>query len=491
MTEHDPPENLEALARRVRQDLELLHHPAQEWVPARTHPSGTPVHDVVVVGGGQAGLSILFALAQENVTNTIAFDRNPRGHEGPWLNFARMPVLRTNKNITGPALGIPSLTPRAWYSARYGTSAWDALERIPRTDWQAYLDWYRDVLDLPVRNDTEIGPLEPENPDDPDSLIRVPLNATGTEGQSGMVFAREVVLATGIEGCGDWHIPDIVTASLPADRYAQACAAFDTGTLRGKRVCVIGANASGFDIAADALESGALRVDLLVRRREIPKVNAHRPLDSNAWHRHFADLDQDTRWKIMTHVMRNNQPPPQDSFDRAHALPGFAMHEGFAIGSIGLDKDDIVIRSQDGAVVRTDFIIAATGFVADFSRRIETAGFADQIALWRDRHTPQAGTDWEPMGAYPWLEGGFAFQAKEPGAAPWLQHIYFFSLGTKPSLGLTGGSASSIRHAVPRLVHEVTRRLFLGDADHHVAALLGHDAPDLEVAKTPRRKADL
>ena len=92
------------------------------------------------------------------------------------------------------------------------------------------------------------------------------------------------------------------------------------------------------------------------------------------------------------------------------------------------------------------------------------------------------------MGSYPWLEGGFAFQEKEPGSAPWLQHIYCFSLGTKPSLGLTGGSASSIRHAVPRLIQDVTRRLFLADAAHHVEALLGHDLPDLTVQQTPDRQ---
>lgn len=483
MTGADTENGLRALEQRVREDLDLMNHPVGAWVPPRTHPSGTPIYDVVIIGGGQAGLSILFALALENVTNTIAFDRNPEGREGPWMTIARMALLRTHKNITGPALGFPSLTPRAWYTAKYGTQAWDDLIRIPRTAWQDYLNWYREVLNLPVQNQTEVGPLRPENSNDPHSLIEVPLKAVGPSGRAGTVYAREVIMANGIDGCGAWHIPEIVSNNLPADRYVQASTEFDFDTLASKHVTVIGANASGFDAAATALESGARNVDLLVRRREIPKINAHRPLDSSAWHRHFADLDAATRWRLMVHVMRNNQPPPQDSFDHARELPGFHMHEDFTIQSIDMENEKIVVRSENGATIHTDFIIAATGFICDFTQRIETSAIADQIAIWRDRYEPPADVDWEPMGTYPWLEGGFAFQAKEPGTAPWLQHIYCFSLGTKPSLGLTGGSASSIRHAVPRLIQDVTRQLFLNDAEHHIAALLDHDGKDLVVAQ--------
>lgn len=482
MTESDVEYGLKALEQRVRHDLELMNHPVGDWVPPRAHPSGAPVYDVVIIGGGQAGLSILFALARENVTNTIAFDQNPRGREGPWMTIARMALLRTHKNITGPALGFPSLTPRAWYTAKYGAEAWDNLIRIPRTDWQDYLNWYREVLNLPVQNETEVGPLKPDSPDDAHSLIEVPLNAVGPAGRSGTVYAREVILANGIDGCGAWHIPEIVSANLPEDRYVQASTAFDFGTLASKRVTVIGANASGFDAAATALECGASNVDLLVRRTEIPKVNAHRPLDSSAWHRHFADLDVATRWKLMVHVMRNNQPPPQDSFDHARALAGFRMHEDFTIQSVGLENGGIAVRSGNGETIHTDFIIAATGFICDFTQRLETSAIAGQIAIWRDRYDPPADVDWGPMGTYPWLEGGFAFHAKQPGTAPWLQHIYCFSLGTKPSLGLTGGSASSIRHTVPRLIQDVTRQLFLNDAEHHIAALLDHDGEDLVVA---------
>jgi len=482
-------ETLEALEARVRHELALLDHPKAEWVPPRTDKSGRHVYDVLMVGAGQSGLGALFALGREKVTNILAVDRSPAGREGPWITYARMRQLRTHKDITGPALGIPSLTPRAWYTAKYGADAWDALVRIPRIDWQDYLNWYRDILDLPVWNETEVGPLIADEPDNPDSLIRVPLTATGPNGRTETVLAREVVLANGLEGCGTWHIPEILTDNLPADRYVQANTEFDLAMLRDKRVIVIGANAGGFDSAAAALEAGATKVDLLVRRDEITRVNAHKPIDSIAWLKHFADLDDATRWRLMVHVMRNNQPPPQDTFDRAANMPGFQMREGAGMTAARMSGDEVIIETTAGDTLHADFVIAATGFANDFSLRVETSDIADKIALWRDCYTPPAGEDWAPMGTYPYLGKSFEFIEKTPGTAPWLHHIHCFSLGTKPSLGLSAASATAMRYGVPRLVQALTRCLFLDDAAHHANAMLTFDEEDLIVGHGEADKA--
>jgi hypothetical protein len=46
-----------------------------------------------------------------------------------------MRTLRTEKNVSGPAMGIPALTPRAWFEAQYGAEAWRSLARIRRAMW--------------------------------------------------------------------------------------------------------------------------------------------------------------------------------------------------------------------------------------------------------------------------------------------------------------------------------------------------------------------
>jgi hypothetical protein len=37
------------------------------------------------------------------VTNVLVLDENPAGLEGPWVTYARMVTLRTNKALTGEA----------------------------------------------------------------------------------------------------------------------------------------------------------------------------------------------------------------------------------------------------------------------------------------------------------------------------------------------------------------------------------------------------
>ena len=105
------PSSLEALRERVRFDLECLNYPARPWV--RTQPGEEDVLDCAIVGGGQYGQSLAFGLMRERVQRVVVFDANPPGLAGPWLTFARMIMLRTPKDLTGPDLGIGSLSFRA------------------------------------------------------------------------------------------------------------------------------------------------------------------------------------------------------------------------------------------------------------------------------------------------------------------------------------------------------------------------------------------
>jgi succinate dehydrogenase/fumarate reductase flavoprotein subunit len=52
----------------VRKDLQLLAYPERNWVRQLRHPaSGQHVYDVIIVGGGQCGLTTAFGLSQEKV----------------------------------------------------------------------------------------------------------------------------------------------------------------------------------------------------------------------------------------------------------------------------------------------------------------------------------------------------------------------------------------------------------------------------------------
>ena len=99
-----PPQGLAALEARLRQDLSWLEIPAKSWVAPRL-VDGQQVLDVVVIGGGMAGLAAAASLTHLGITAPI-FDQAPEGYEGPWATTARMETLRSPKQLTGPALGL-------------------------------------------------------------------------------------------------------------------------------------------------------------------------------------------------------------------------------------------------------------------------------------------------------------------------------------------------------------------------------------------------
>jgi len=475
------PMNVEELSARVRWDLSCLSYPAVEWTVPRFR-EGKRCLDVLIVGGGQGGLATALGLRLERVNNFRIVDRNPTGHEGPWRRFARMVTLRTPKEVTGIDLGIPSLTPRAWYEARFGSSAWEQISRIEREVWQDYLDWYRDVLEIPVENDTEVLAIVPH-----DELLAVDLR--GPKGVE-RVHTRCVVLATGIEGNGEWLLPPFVD-SISQARYARSADVIDFRRLAGKRVGILGGGASAFDNAGAALEAGAAKVDLCIRRADVPRVNPYIWMNFAGVLGHLVELSDLQRWRYMRHVLEELPvPPPQDAFERCRRFANFAIHTGCPWQAAREEGDAVAIETARGPFV-FDFVIFAAGIATDLTIRPELAAFARQIALWGDRFTPPAGEESELLARHPYLGPAFEFTEREPGNAAFLSRIYNFTFGATPSHGLTGAAVTGMRYGVPRLIGGVVRRLFVEDAEHYYRDLVAYDVPELSIREATTVKAKM
>lgn len=475
MTSYPPPagDALERLAGRVQRELELLRYPARSWLHARRTDAGDAVYDVLIVGGGQGGLATAFGLMRERVENLLVVDDNPLDRAGPWLNFARMQTLRTPKHVSGPELGVPSLTPQAWYEARHGKGSWRALELIPKEAWAEYLGWYRRTLNIPVRASTRVGVLAWS---ERERVWQVPVTQSDREQT---LYARRVVLATGIDGSGEWHVPAMIRAALPRQRYAHTRDAIDFDALRNRRVVVLGAGASAFDNAATALERGAGEVRVLFRREQLVSVNAYRWAEFVGFLKHLADLSDPDKWRFILRILRMGQLPPKDTLRRASQLPGFHLHPGSEWRSIEETQAGVVITTARERI-ETDFVIIGTGFITDLRKRPELALVEPYIARWADRYAPPEDERHEDLLRHPYLGPHFEFTEREPGQAPYLRYLYNYTFGCLLSLGFGGASISGMKYSIPRLVAGITGSLFVEDRDRYYASLCDFSVKELE-----------
>ena len=478
----DAKTRLARLAEQVRREIELTSYAHRDWIPAR----GDEL-DVLVIGGGQAGLATLFGLRRRDITRVLGVDSAPSDRFGPWSTTARMHTLRTPKRLRWADQGIPALTPHAWYEARHGAEPWDALTFIPRLDWNEYLQWFRTTLDLPVEYETTVTAVH--RPDTPDGPFPVELEHAG---ERRTVRARRVVFATGLEGAGGRNVPQSLFGHLPRALWDHTSDDIDFAALAGKRVGVLGGGASAFDNAGCALEAGVAEVRQYMRRPRMPVSNPLRWMEFSGFLDHYADWDDDRKWRFTKRVLDVDQPATQASLWRCYA------HDDY---SLEFASPWLATRVEDGKVVvdvagreeRFDHVIAGTGVGVDLRRRPELGEFVDDIARWGDVYTPPAELAAPSLAAYPYLGGDFSFRARAGHDAPWLSRLYHFAQGARVSMGITGHQLSGLPAGVERLVWGIGRDVFVENGDAIMDDFFAYDTPELtnigpQPAGTPPRQ---
>jgi FAD-dependent urate hydroxylase len=461
---------LDALAARARRDLEQLRYPAPNWVPPTDGPDGRPMLDALVVGGGMCGQTATFALLREGVRNLRCVDRTPYGREGPWATYARMDTLRSPKHLTGPDLGIASLTYRAWHEARFGRAHWEALHKIPRLDWAEYLLWVRQVVDLPIENDIEVVSLELV----PGAVRALLKNKSGTE----TVHARKIVLAQGRDGSGAPRWPGFASFD-PAQRHSRVFHSaddIDFPALKGLRVGILGAGASAFDNAGEALEAGATEVTMFARRPILPQVNKSKWTAFPGFQNGYASLDDARRWRFYTYIFSEQVPPPYESVLRCERHAGFSLRFSEGWNDI-LAGPQVVTENGKHAF---DALIVCTGFDVNLVDRPEIAPVRDAIRTWR-QHVPESEARKFPEEArFPYLGDAFQLTEKEQGVAPEIGRLHVFNWGCTMSHGALAGDIPGLEIGARRLALGIVRDLFVADADRHWQRLLEHNEDEMK-----------
>jgi thioredoxin reductase len=205
------------------------------WLDVRKAAAGYVDREpaVLVVGGGQAGLSSAARLTQLQV-DTLIVDREARIGDN-WRKRYHALVLHNQVHVNHlPYMPFPP--------------SWPAY--IPKDKLAAWFEAYVESMELNYWTATE---LEGGIYDDKEERWSVVLRRA--DGSRRQMHPRHVVMATGVSGIPS--IPDIPTLRNFGGTILHSSQYDDGEAWRGRKALIIGSGNSGHDIAQDLHASGA------------------------------------------------------------------------------------------------------------------------------------------------------------------------------------------------------------------------------------------
>ncbi|MBR1233991.1 NAD(P)/FAD-dependent oxidoreductase [Bradyrhizobium sp. AUGA SZCCT0182] len=205
------------------------------WLDLRKASSGYAEHDptVLVIGGGQSGLSIAARLKQLNV-DTLIVDREKRIGDN-WRKRYHALTLHNQVQVNH----LPYM---------YFPPNWPTY--IPKDKLANWFEAYVEAMELNFWTETE---FEGGSYDETEQRWTVTLRRA--DGSTRTMHPRHVVLATGVSGIPSR--PEIAGLKDFRGTVMHSSQYDDGENWKGKRAIVIGTGNSGHDIAQDLHSSGA------------------------------------------------------------------------------------------------------------------------------------------------------------------------------------------------------------------------------------------
>jgi thioredoxin reductase len=212
------------------------------WFDLRKAAAQYAHHDpaVLVVGGGQAGLSAAACLTQLGI-DTLIVDREPRIGDN-WRKRYHALVLHNQVHVNHlPYMHFPP--------------NWPAY--IPKDKIAGWFEAYAESMELNFWTATEF-----EGGSYDEKAQRWSITLGGADGSKREIHPRHIVLATGVSGIP--NLPGIPTLGNFSGKVLHSSQYDDGAAWNGKNVLVIGSGNSGHDIAQDLYSNGA-KVTLVQR----------------------------------------------------------------------------------------------------------------------------------------------------------------------------------------------------------------------------------
>jgi len=301
--------------------------------------------DVVVVGGGPAGLATSQQLRQHRVPHRVLERGDAVGYT--WANLYDSLTLHTGKHMSSlPDMSFPRSAPLF----------------VSRREFLDYLRRYAESFELPIDTRRTV-----------ERIVRT--DGTWTVSTSrGDIAASVVVVATGI--VANPKTPHFPGQERFAGRIAHSVAYRRPDGYAGRRVLVVGVGNSGAEIGSEIARAGG-RVTVAVRSgaNVVPLTLAGLPIQYvSYWLRKLPRRVQEgavALVRLLTELRRGKPVLPRPAYSPLDAIPviGFHLVDAIARGLIDVRVGvaELTVdgaRFTDGAAAPFDDIILATGFAA-------------------------------------------------------------------------------------------------------------------------------
>ncbi|MEM9042011.1 MAG: NAD(P)-binding domain-containing protein [Actinomycetota bacterium] len=215
----------------------------------------------VVVGAGQAGLASSACLAVRSIDHVV-LERGEVAHSWRTERWDSLRLLTPNWMTRLPGGGYTGPDPDGYMTA---------------VETARFLDRYRATIAAPV----ECGV----------SVQRITTSDEGrfeVETDAGVWRARSVVIATG--ACSDPHVPAVAEAFRPGTRHLTPIAYRNPDQIESGRVLVVGASASGAQIADELARHGHDVTVAVGNHVRLPRT--YRGMDIHWWMDRVGVLDE-------------------------------------------------------------------------------------------------------------------------------------------------------------------------------------------------------
>jgi len=343
-------------------------------------------HEIVIVGGGSAGLATAALLRQQGLDPLVLESGAEPG--AAWRSRYDRLRLHTPRLLSGlPGMRIPRSFGR-W---------------VARDDLIEYLRRYVELHNLDVRTGVRVARVEPDG------------TAWRLETDQGAIRAADVIVATGYNGAPftpAWPGREGFAGELiHSSQYVNPAPFCD------RDVLVVGAGNSGAEIAHDVIDGGAKRSRLSVRtppqivRRATAGIPAqligmaikHVPP-------HWVDPISKAQRKLsIPNLAAQGLPRPEQGIRSSFIATGTTPILDVGIVSAvrrgrvevvaaveGFDGADVLLA--EGSRIRPDAVIAATGFRAGLDELVGHLGVLTPRGL-------PTKTDGEPARPGLWFVG--------------------------------------------------------------------------------------